>query len=83
MRVYIDTRLPRSGIDAQARGRLGISGYYRVVKTNHVIEDGKYETVIKCVLETAYTGDASNNPQDAQAGLSGADIDQLEANEGQ
>jgi len=83
MRVYIDPRLPRSGIDAQARGRLGISGYYRVVKTNHVIEDGKYETVIKCVLETAYTGDASNNPQDAQAGLSGADIDQLEANEGQ
>ena len=79
MRVYIDPRLPRSGIDATARANLGMSGYYRVVRTEHVIEDGKFETVIKCVLETAYNG---TQPADAQADVTGAQLDQQAASGG-
>jgi hypothetical protein len=57
--VYITPNLP--GVTANNAYNmhlfLGLTGYYRVIKTTSVIEDGKFETVIDCIFERARTGE--------------------------
>ena len=57
--VYITPNLP-GVVDGNSYNMnlfLGLTGYYRVIRTTNVVEDGKFETTIDCIFERARTGE--------------------------